>query len=232
MPPTTEIILKEGKFWRRDTTERSLGNQDTLIASLAEDVPTMLKNVFMLGDSPVHILSCKGSMVMITAVKKLPFKTWWMLQEDLTLRPVWLQSRGAVEINEPWIVPSILSVLFVLKFNRTESINSALVVDTPYLFAYMDGELRHLYYPNVFTDGRICMGREWDANRTVNSDAMGNFIHAQTTFFSTAMNQDLVKTNTLNIFRRDVSKWIMPSREDYSSNCPIIGPSFMQGFKL
>jgi hypothetical protein len=79
------------------------------------------------------------------------------------------------------------------------------------------------------------MGREFDRemlNIGPDNDVTSTLMRAQTSFYETALNGDLVRTNTPHLFRRDIDgKWIYPitSSDHYSS---VVSAAFMTGFTL
>ncbi len=79
------------------------------------------------------------------------------------------------------------------------------------------------------------MGREFDRemlNIGEDNDVTSIMMQAQTSFYETTLNHDLVRSNTAHLFRRDIDgKWIYPitSSDHYSS---VVSAAFMSGFDL
>lgn len=222
-----ELMLKEGRFMKRVITEVDLGSQDQMLQSLTEVAPMMLPSLTSYGSMHMHLLVGKTQAAACVELKQLPFSTWWGFFNG-TLRPMFYQERGYVKIDEPWPVPAEFGkCLFTLLLSRN---GSRFVSVNAYLFFYKNGELHRIYYPNIFEDGRICMGAEWDAQRGSGTTLMDEFSRAYTSFHTTEMNKDLVKVMTYETFRRDLTGWIAPA--DRMTHLVQTAPAFMNGFAL
>lgn len=231
---TSEIILKDGQFMRRDTTEYSLGQQDAILQQLVDQQPIMLPYFMPFGDQKLHLLISKTSIVVATELKQLPFKTWWKLLpggKDLT--PTWTDTglRGCVRIDDPWVMPANLGqLIFAVKFARGTGRPTP---ENGLLYVYRNKELFHLPYPNNYEDGRICMGDEWDRNRATGKDLVSDFLHAHTSFHSTIANSHLIVPGRTDLlFKRNLDGWITPTGTVFASCLRATAPAFMQGFSL
>lgn len=235
MAINTEILLREGRFIRRQMHEEDLGSQEHILSLLAQDTRVMLKNVFVFNDRPVHILASTNSLAMVTEITSLPFKTYFEPSADdpcNMLEPCFHPAPGSIQIDDPWIVPADFGKpLFVVSFARDAySPTHRFVVAHAYLFLLRNKELFRLIYPNVFDDGRICMGNTWDMDRTPAKDVFSNFIHAYNSFQTSAMNDHLTRDITYTLFRRNLKGWVYPPYNTAFDDPTSV--SFMQGFSI
>ena len=235
MLPTTEILLQNGRFIRRITQSVDLGSQESVLSTFAEQVPIFIRNTRIIG-RPMHLLACKNTVVAISELDKLPFNSNWSYNpEKGYMVPCYNnQVYGSVVINDHWIAPANFGkLIFAVLFN-IQTGGFVQYVNT-YLFQYRNGELYQFPYPNLYENSRLCMGREFDRemlNMGRDNDVTSILMHAQTSFYETTLNSDLVRTNTPHLFRRDIDgKWIYPttSSDHYSS---VVSAAFMTGFTL
>lgn len=231
-----EIILRDGNFIRRITTEQILGTQEGILNGLVEAQPTMLPNFMPFGDSMLHLLLGKGSLVVITELKTLPMTAYWHLSDnhpnklvlDWDSTPPNAMQRGSIRIEDVWPVPANAGkCLFCLQMGQGSTGYAAVRC---YLLQYVGKELYVLPYPNVYNDGRVCMGVEWE--RTMNSQKgiIPTFIHAHTSFHATALNRDLTGDYTSAMFKRTLTGWDFPT--DPKAFMRSTSLSFMTGFTL
>lgn len=229
MESKSEYLLRDGHFYRRDIAEIDLGLQDHILSQISEQQPIMLPRVLTFAEGFIHFLITKTQIAFCTELLQLPFTTWWMHDKKPdSLIPSWKEIQGSIKISDPWIVPPELGkMIFVVLFNReTESIRSC------YLYLYRDSELYHFPYPNLFSDGRICMGTVWDTNPTPAKDKLGNFLHAYASFFQSVCSSHLLTANFQKFFIRNLSGWVYPSTDQLARHLVSNGPAFMQGFTL
>lgn len=228
----TEIILKDGNFVRRTISESFLGSQETVISQLAEQASIMLPKFMPFGSGHIHLLTNKRQMVMITELTELPFSTYFQIDSSRLNRliPVFSNQRGSVKIDQKWPVnaDAIGRCFFAFLFDLNEG---AAFPNKPYLFQYYKKELFSLPYPNIYEDGRICMGPDWERNKGRHKDVMSEFIAAHSSFHATVATEHLVSGYTYELFSVDLeSKWIVPENPHrYLRPCSA---AFMSGFSL
>lgn len=231
MPIQTEIILKDGNFVRRTVTEQYLGAQDTLLQQMVEQQSLMLPNFMPFGEGSLHLMVSKSQIIIATELKKLPFKTWWKLASGTDLAVTWQNNgRGCIQIDDPWTFPAHLGkLIFAIKFDtatgRPEPVNGL-------LYVYRNRELYHLPYPNIYEDGRVCMGDEWDRRRSTGMDLISDFVHGHTSFHSTIASNHLTSERTIRVFKRNLDGWVTVPDDVFLNNLQLTSPAFMQGFAL
>lgn len=233
MPATAhdEIHIRDGHFYRRSVNEVDLGSQDSLLQSLLPPSPQMLPRLLPFNNGYIHLHIASNSLTLLTELKSLPFSTWWKLSPDgINLLPVFVEAPGSIHITEAWIIPPHWGqMLFALNFTRR-----AFEVPQPanaFLYLYRNRELFRVSYPNIYTDGRVCMGPEWDNQRGLGKDVMSDFIEAYNTFYATIMSNHLVSNQTYRTFKRTLHGWDYPAGDgmDFLTPC---APAFLQGFYL
>jgi len=239
-PQLTEIILKDGQFVRRTVTEQDLGSQEAVLAQCANNQKIYLRNIHHdSAGRQWNMLSSKSALVMITQLKHLPFKTYFEVAEDNPdqLAPTFRPHKGTILLDDPWPVPDqIGKMLFVLAYSQTGRVSMPFTASTAHLFLESGGELRKIPYPNLFEDGRLCMGDQWDARRSRNVSIFDDFERALESFHTSEMNDHLVLNASFKMFRKDLSgKWLEPA-EDYiapgriARAFPACGVVFMEGY--
>lgn len=213
-PHHMEIVLREGQFVRRTVQEELLGSQQVLLAECANQQKTFLPRVILMGDKPVSFLVSKAEFVAITYLDKIPFNTWYMPGNNRFV-PVFLKSPGAVLIKDDWIPPSEIRLCFALAMRPMgyDPLNA-------FLFAEWNKELYRLPYPNVYENGKICMGGTWQG-QTGNGPA-ANLLHAIQHFYATQINSDLTTPNTKELFAKTMpdGKWAVTT---FDGMKPLLG---------
>jgi hypothetical protein len=233
MPAITndEIHIRDGHFYRRSVNEVDLGSQDALLQSLLPPSPQMLPRLLPFNNGHIHLHVAANCLTLLTEIKGLPFSTWWRLSPDgVNLLPVFSEVPDSIHISDTWMIPAHWGqMLFALNFTRR-------AFDPPqpanaFLYVYRSRELFKISYPNIYTDGRICMGPDWDHRRGLGKDVMSDFIQAYNTFHATVMSNHLVSNLTYLTFKRTLHGWDYPQGDavDFLSAC---APAFLQGFYL
>jgi hypothetical protein len=230
MNSDAELLLRNGRFVRRTFIEYDLGSQDHLLEKLADSQCLHIHDFMSFNDTPLHLMVQKQKLLVLSQLKKLPFTTYWSIDpaNPKHLTTIFKPVRGAVKIEDSFPIPeSWGTLLFAVQFNRT--ITPA-YPEACYLFLYREGELYWFPYPNLFDNGKVCMGEEWDRKPTLKKDLITDFIHAHTTFHQTQMNDHLTTQNTQKLFARCVDGWSTPDNAvDYFRS---VSNALMQGFSL
>lgn len=234
MQSTTEIILEGGRFVRRNITRQDLGSQETILAGFADSSPVFIRNMQLLGSQPIHVLTNRGSITVMTELTKLPFDSNWYFdatrQEMLPLYNSPME--GSVTINDPWVAPAAFGKLIFAVHSLVSPAGTASLRNV-YLFRYHGGELYHFPYPNLYDDCRVCMGSNFTRSMSnlINADVMSQYLHVQGSFYETRLNSDLSKTITSRMFCRNIGgEWIY--HPDYTPFCGVTSAAFMRGFSL
>lgn len=237
-PPTqNEIVLKEGQFWRRTIEEVPLGRQEAVLAHCASQVSIYLRNIFFVPGKEhmkISMLVGQKQLVLITELKTLPFKTYFEINDEQPdhLVPVFANHRGALLLSEPVIVDQFFpgsKIYFMLNFIRN---NRIIEPANCHLFLSRDKELLYFFYPNLFSDGKMCMGPEWDRTKITSEGPVHDFAYAINKFYETEMNDHLTGVQTQRLFRKDLNgAWIYPTEEVIKENTTLAGVTFLGGFE-
>lgn len=226
MNNNAEILLRDGRFFRRSYIEHDLGAQEQILERLADSASIHLKGFMSYNDEPLHLMVNKQKIVLLSRMKKLPFTTYWSIDpaDPKFLLTTFKQTRGSIKIEDTFTIPETWGQLyFAEQFRREDS-----WPECCYLFLYREGELHWFPYPNLFDNGKICMGDDWDHKPTLYKDMITDFIHAHTTFHQTQMNDHLTSENTRALFRRSLDGWAPPA--DVTPYFRKVGNALMMGF--
>lgn len=235
MATETEILLRDGNFIRRQISEVSLGSQESLIQKYAQNTGMLIRNMSKHKDVTMHLWATKTMDVCLFAMPSLPVKYSYAITADGTeLTPMfredgWTDNEpGEIIMDDPRPVSSSGFHVF-LAVPIEKNMNPSGV----YLFAYDGSELRRLPYPNNFNHGAMCMGRNYDVNKTGgHRDIVSIANYAFDSFHETKMNNHLTTPQTTQLLtkNRDGS-WKLPVNE-IKSICGILSLSWMAGFKF
>lgn len=232
----SEICLADGKFFRREITTYDLGRQDAMLATLMPESNAMLPYLMNLGGMTVHALASRNSLVLVTAVPSIPFKTEFELIDRIVMQPCFYPKPGSVLINDPWSLPKDFpgKILFAVKMSLVQG---RFYYQNAFQWVWSQGDLWYLSYPNNFNDGRLCMGAQFDNSTTLPAfkakPANEVFMAAFLSFQESGMNDHLVNDHTYHIFRRnaETDQWMNPEG-GLARRLVKCSPAFMQGFTL
>lgn len=181
---------------------------------------------------------------------KLPLNTTFELMEfsgEVRLVPNF--SRSDMHGNNPSIIQNNLfwdpikamqndttkeiKILFASNVNRT-SYESYKVVNY-LIFQLFDKSNNELIgnflppIPNIYNDGKICMGRYFDGITEPNSHAIGKLVQDSIdSFYSSSANEDLI-TDSMN--RRDISSQLF-GWSSSKETCPLMGNNIERLLKV
>lgn len=239
-PPASEYILRGNNFVRRTITEEVIGGQEDILGSLVEPAPILLSNVHTLNQKPIHVAVSNGMAVIVTELASLPMNVGMFLNEaGTTLYPLDRNAftpthsvAGMVRIRDPWTPPPGLKLYLFLYCTMAGGQPSA---NTPYLLCRMGrGEFMAMYYPNVYDNGRICMGTDWENNKNRDCPTLvEKFIRTYSSFHNSAMNSDLTGAAHLGLYRRSVvngiDRWLYETDERHYG--AVTSLSFLPQFR-
>lgn len=238
MADTTEIILNNGRFIRRITSvhNQDLGTQETLLASLAEPKPAMIHRVTEFNGKWISFLYSKTSLAIATELDSIPFKTWFsprMHDGEPCLEPVYSPGPGNVEIGGRWSPPTGLGSLHFVAVYRNNAIDMGCAVQNCFLFLFLNSKAYYFPYPNLYSDGRICMGTSFqtEAQKNASNGYLASFMHAYRVFQESQMNAHLVTDGTREFFRRVPDKgWKKVMASEYRPFLQEISNAALVGF--
>lgn len=211
------VILRSNRFQLETiTTElEDLGTQEHHLSQLVPAQAILTPHVGSIGERSVHLLSVAtnsstaASWIMLTSMPILPFRSAFIISKSIggyyvpTSHPA---PRNQIERcfkdSDFTVPPSWGKVVFMVRFVSTGSTGNAAPAQC-YLVSLREGEFYRTDYPNVHSNGLICMGYIWDGNRAGNQpNMMLQFMHCLTTFLTSDMNPDLSTLGTVSAFSR------------------------------
>lgn len=240
----TEIIMREGRFYRRNIAEENLGDIAQHIAAVAEaktlslmrldtvSHPELLK---ILGTAPryVHAAYSETGVTFAITLPFLPTRVFYKLSEDgKFLLPTFngaLSMRGYICMKEKWTTDHAVPMFFM---RGTWSPNGGMTPTECFLALrsrVIKAAFRVPYWPNVYGNGKVCMGPVWENNRSCSEVSHVRIFEAAVlSFLTSAMNADITNSNTQRLFQRAVNK-------DGSNWVPVgsfndLGPEFTGAF--
>lgn len=157
------ILSSDGRMMRLNTTLIDMGpRDDLLLAASGEAAGVPLYHMCdMPGTTPpmkVHVYAA-SNIGMAVRLNSLRFNTAWELEDDSgvsVMVPTFGNAGAGINLALDWIPPADCALYLVVRSG------------TPYLIALhrkVDGDKHwraiRLDVPNVYADGRICMGRNW-----------------------------------------------------------------------
>lgn len=251
----TQFLLRHGKIIRQCITEDDLGFQDTILANLIEQPPVLQRKVarIELKDHPGTMLNqliggpANGRYTVLFAeLPHLPMKVALSLNKTgTTLTPAGTDSfgclnvpPGAVTVRDHWTPPPFLKILFCVHTHIYYDNQSNEIANVYLFFRNTKGDMLNPVYPNIFENGRICMGDEFERWRNNDSKRPLTevFQHAFTSFHQSAMNNHLVGPSHIRLYQRSVDDegnqaWIHPTETNMGHYGSPASLAWMPGLK-
>lgn len=232
-----EIIMRDGRFFRRTLEEVDLGDVDLHLSQCIEAKTLPLMHVSRVGLLPelvkligtpaIHAIWNETNVTFAVALPFLSTRVFYRLSQDgLFLEPAFASANtmhGYICMRERWTNPMFQPV-FVMRCAYRHSPSMQIAPDDCYLhLRHKDNPKRFIvpHWPNVYNNGKVCMGSEWDHNKSrghpANIEIFENAIHS---FMTTVMNDHLTSGYTVPLFKRrvteDGSQWSHPKTDDGS----------------
>jgi hypothetical protein len=242
--PQLYFMLKKDGWYRRETNEIFLGPQAEIVRALAKTVPRVIKGV-MSEDETLAVTA--SGLSVARRLRYLKMNTFFRptvdVSERVSLVPVWKQGKpAATQMNLVWTPPSTMGLYLVLywEVGTAGSINS--VEPVPYLVAASVNKRTYLLpIPNLYDDGKICLGRD-ETSRAQTFRTLGGLgaqLDAATKILQeTTWNVDLLRNvsgHTQDMFRFDADGKQMPVPNDWTEHCTLINQStyeFLGGIEI
>lgn len=223
-PNKSEIILKDGAFWRRTVTEQSLGDINFHLNQVVEVKRVLFPagtitdpSLTKLGINKARIYGLLSDKVFVVGAPLpfLPTKVHYALSEDgKVLNPHFSSLQNydnMVTMQENWKHPDLVPWFFVKGMYQQAGLQY--VPESCFLALRVNATAswRRPYFPNIFEDGRICMGNTWEAQVAIATTLAEVLEENLADFWASKMNDHLVNNNTHPLFRRvvtsDGSEW-------------------------
>lgn len=244
----SEYILRNGGFFRRSITDEYLGGQEHILSTLVQPQPITIRDLTRIGSQPILLSANASTLTMAVRLMSLPMRVAMTLsdQGDLLFCDGSNAFLGAVPpsfvgslITTPWTPPNGLQLYFFLNMIST-GIPGNYACENCYLLAknLQTGDYLAFYYPNVYDNGRICMGHTWDStkDRSAN-DVIGRMVHAYNSFHTTVMNNHLVDNGHIALYKMLIDRktgtmnWNHPPVGNGACYGRVTSLSFLPNFK-
>lgn len=207
-----KIVFEDGKFVEITTTEtrRAVALLPELFKAQQKPHSLLVRKILKISAYPADlVVHATGSRVYIIPLAKLPWKQYYSKKPESLyyfpskqLVPLF-QIQGPQTILDPAFkethelkettffdraAGSPFKAYLVLTFNTSGS------PVQPYLFISYAGELYVPPLPNIYSDGRVCMGPTWDHDKTgpYGQDDASILTHLIQSFSTSTWNNHLV----------------------------------------
>lgn len=217
----------DGRFVRIDIAVQDLGPQDAMLKKISQDLPTNMRNAFVLpGGKFAHIQAKSSNIICWTELDTIRIDTVYMLGKDGVRYPLFKHQPTA---NTPehnasynW-APKLASMRMffssTFQFNGTtyDWANSYLVCKAP-----RRNEIFRPPLPNIFGDSKLCMGNDYQHSSPCLADA---FVHSLAHLDASRWNADAMEGLTSDHIKALLSfdadgKQIAPPKDYKWIECP------------
>lgn len=186
--PTKFFAVTEDGFVEVNFSTKFIGPQSVMLEPLVANVPMIAKNIM----PDIHMAISGRTLCLVKRLTKIRMATFFRPQTDVndhvTIVPVFIAPGAEMALN--WNTPNDMSLFFVSSWPTGDGTINELF-PTCYLVAKgMDRRTYLLPLPNLFEDGRVCMGtvqRDW-----VKSNIFDTFKKALEIFDAAPWNADLM----------------------------------------
>lgn len=167
-PNLVELLLRDGVFIKRIVSEHVVGSQDDVLKKFYADIPVDIPFSFVLpGGLPAHLQVSGATISIWTELVKLSLATVWTLTEGGVRYPIFKDKAAATppEHEASHILEPIKAQmrLFLISIAQYDKRTSSYVWANSYMVARAPGrkECFRPPLPNVFDDGKMCMGGDY-----------------------------------------------------------------------
>lgn len=160
-----EFVLTDGGILRRDISENLITNADALLTEIVASQGTVLPNL-----APgTHVRIANNVVWMATRLKQLSLRTHFrLLAEAPNTPPLYVPTFRAaadtMEVTHKWEPRADMYLMLISSMSRFINFSNS---HTCYLVVFsVDRGQFLLPLPNLYGDGRVCMGGEWDRGQS------------------------------------------------------------------
>tara|TARA_R110000764_G_scaffold111032_1_gene197676 strand:- start:170 stop:1006 length:837 start_codon:yes stop_codon:yes gene_type:complete len=254
-----EFVVSGNHIVRRVIVETPVVNAAELMATIAKSKSCFYPALLNYGDKHLDLLDSEvdNHFTVFGKISKIPFNCsftakWLSKKEDFqTIHPKPRHGNGTNvgEVKEKlmWspnalkeFVDPKTQLYLAAGVSRSDNHQQLLQV---YLLLFSDGEFRQMPYPNVYLDGRVCMGEEFERNNTQISDmhvvSMAEIWGiAYNSFMSSSMNSDLSDPSCEDFFSFGLSSKEPTNTKEIAEkqkeilNSRSISNKYLNGFRI
>lgn len=226
-----------------DFTIRSLGSQEELLRSLAASQPITIPNAFSIGDIPAGVQVKGTEFITWLKLPELNISGVFNLGPENTVYAVFKKApvAGTTEFDSSfkWNPNTAgMSVYFVATFQQAPGGAEYVQVQSHMIARARTGKQnRKPPFPNIYPDGRVCMGNGFG---NVAATLSKGLHHAVNHFLTSRWNSDLADHLSQELVR-SVFSWKssgeqIPTPEGFewhrSSACPVINNQYINDLPL
>lgn len=224
----TVFEIRDDGIYRRDQTVTYVGPQTDLVKNLSKFAPRIIPGI--LSANEILAVTSNGLSVarrLASLALHTYFRPMVDVSEKVCLVPVWKQGTPkATEMKLTWVPPDTMGLYIVLYWEcKEKSLNA--VNPLPYLVSLAPNKRTYLLpIPNLYGDGRICLGRGGDAIPWMRLGGLVPQLEKATELLQkTSWNTDLLRDTqreTQAMFRFDPDGKQMAIQADWWSLCPTV----------
>lgn len=198
-----------GNFHRLIANIQSLGPRSDLLMSAASEEGTTIHNFARIGELPVHLYAARVPAYAV----RLPFlriRTQYRVigaGANVCLVP-WFERGDTLDLTCEWTPPYNCDLFFVYRENKCYLVAG-------YTNPTGARSIRRIPMPNVYGDGRICMG-QWRPNPE--QTILDQLNSAITNFTTSEWNGDLLEGNRPNL--NEFLRFSIDGRRQLPANYP------------
>lgn len=221
------FAMVDGRFARIDITFSDLGPQDEILRRMSLNIPTNLKNAFVLpGGRLAHVQTKSDLIICWTELASIKVSTVWTISSDGEfVYPVFkaqpTNSPPEHEASRDWEpLISGMRIFFASTFqfegNNYIWKNSYLVAKAP-----KRKEIFRPPFPNIFADSRMCMGNDYHPASPCLADAFSHTVnHLMTSKWNHDAMEGLTGDHIRALFSYKDDKQQPPPKEYKWLECP------------
>ena len=220
------FAMVDGKFARIDITVNDLGSQDDMLRRISADIPTNLKNAFVLpGGRLAHVQTKNGSVICWTELTSIKVSTVWSITEDQTFYPVFkprpTNSPPEHEGFRDW--EPLIAGMRIFFSSTFKMENNSYIWNASYMIAKAPKrkEIFRPPFPNIFGDSRMCMGNDYHPNSPCLADAFAHTVdHLMTSKWNSDAMEGLTGDHIRALFSFKDDKQVAPPKDYKWVDCP------------
>jgi hypothetical protein len=219
-------IDNEGNIHLLTTKSRSLGKRNDLLTRALGQLGTTIENAFSMNGCMVHMQAAGGVTSYALRMPRIRMATHWYPSIEnsvIVMVPMFSAGEDRAEHTFEWTPPAGVGLYYVWADNQVPyfiAIAPRLLDPKSSMAAF------RLPLPNIYGDGRVCMGREWSYRSQTGLGEAGSepLARAVNRFWSSGWNADLLDSISSShaMFRFTPEGAQQPVPDNWRSHCSII----------
>ena len=227
--------FESGKLFEEQSSTYEIGLQTSILAEMAENASILVNNIHPGVDYlSTSIRGGRTYTTTTTEVMQIKLNTYYEPYEGEVfgdpkqwpaLHPTFKDKTGTIKKDFTWTPPPYMKIFFINEFRDAKFIECYLVVR-------MGEDIHRPPFPNVYENGKVCMGNHFTIDSKLTIIEAHN--KAVKDIEETSWNTDLMDGQSRFILFTDDGKPIYPDEALYKRHLPIISNprlGFMKGVK-